>query len=139
MTVTATGTLSLADSASARSAIPLAMVSRSVIMCFLSEREIGRFRASALALEPQLSHVESESILRVSAGLEPLLQESFDSFLRRGSVDGGHAGVPARLHFDVRRQAGFVDEALGVGDRPPVERGDSRCEPVDEIVQLGVG
>jgi hypothetical protein len=65
-----------------------------------------------------------------------MLQEGFDSFLRRWSLDGGHAGVPACSYFDVGRQAGFVHEALGVGDRPLVERGDPGCECVDEIVQL---
>ena len=53
---------------------------------------------SALALEAELSQVESESILRVSRLLEPLLQERFDSFLGRWSLDGGHAGIPAGSH-----------------------------------------
>jgi len=88
--------------------------------------------------EAQLSYVESESIFRVSRLLETLLQEGFDSFLRRWSLDGGHAGVPARPDFDVGRQAGFVHEVLGVRDRPLVERRDAGCECVDEIVQLGI-
>ena len=82
--------------------------------------------------------MESESGFRVSGLLKPLLQEGFDAFLRRGSLDGGHAGVPARSDLDVGRQAGFVHEAFGVGDRPLVERGDAVCECVDEIVQLGI-
>src|SRR5947207_15590451 len=88
--------------------------------------------------EAQLSYVESESIFRVSRLLEPLLQEGVDSFLRRWSLDGGHAGVPACSDFDVGRQAGLVHEALGVRDRPLVERGDAGCECVDDIVQLGI-
>src|SRR3954454_13615869 len=128
MTVTATGTFSLADSASARSAMFFAMVSRSMVVCFLS----------ALAVEAQLSHGESESTFRVSGLLEPVLQEGFDSFLRRRSLDGDHAGVPACSDLDVGRQAGFVDEALGVGDRPLVERGDPGCQCVDEVVQLDI-
>src|SRR2546423_4034759 len=135
MTVTATGTFCFADSASTRSAMFFAMVSKSMVVCFLSE--VGwAVRISALSSE--LSHVESESIFRVSGLLEPLLQEGFDAFLRRGSLDGGHAGVPARSDFDVRRQAGFVHEVLGVGDRPLVERSDPRCECIDETVQLGI-
>ena len=74
--------------------------------------------------------MESEPILRVSRLLEPLLQEGLDSFLGRWSLDGGHAGIPAGSHFDVGRQAGFVHEALGVRDRPLVERGDPGCENV---------
>src|SRR3954470_23495404 len=137
MTVTATGTFSLADSASTRSAMFFAVVSRSMVVCSVSESEMGR-SDSALAIEAHLSHVESESVLRVSGLLEPVLQEGLDSFLRRRSPDGGHAGVPARSDFDVGRQARFVDQALGVGDRPPVERGDPGCECVDEIVQLAI-
>src|SRR5690348_43322 len=93
-------------------------------------------RSAALGVEAQLSHVESESIFGVSRLLEPLLQEGFDSFLRRWSLDGGHAGVPARSDFDVGRQAGFVYQALGVGDCPLVERGDPGCECLNEIVEL---
>src|SRR4051794_2233996 len=123
MTVTATGTFCVSDSASTRSAMFFAIVSRSM---------------SALALEAELSHGESESILRVARGLEPLFHKGCDSFLSRWSLDGRHAGVPAGSDFDVGRQAGFVDEALGVGDRPLVERGDPGCEGVDEGIQVGV-
>src|SRR3954465_15481407 len=137
MTVTATGTFSLADSASTRSAMFFAVVSRSMVVCSVSESEIGR-SDSALAIEADLSHVESEPMFRVSGLLEPLLQEGLDSFLGRRSLDGGHAGVPARSDFDVGRQAGFVHEALGVGDRPLVERGDPGCECVDELIELDI-
>src|SRR6476659_9876707 len=97
-----------------------------------------RWAVRISALSSELSDVESEPIFRVSGLLEPLLQERFDSLLRCWSLDGGHAGVPARSDFDVGRKAGFVHEALGVGDRPLVERGDPGCERVDEIVELGV-
>jgi len=95
-------------------------------------------RISALALDAELSHGESESIFRVSRLLEPSLQEGFDSFLGRWSLDGGHAGIPAGSNLDVGRQTGFVHEALGVGDRPLVERADPGCERLDEVVRLGV-
>src|SRR3954471_6355121 len=113
MTVTATGTFSLADSASTRSAMFFAVVSRSMVVCSVSESEMGR-SDSALAIEAHLSHVESESIFRVSGLLEPLLQEGLDSVLRRRSLDGGHARVPAGSDLDVGRQAGFVHKSLGV-------------------------
>src|SRR2546421_6801224 len=135
MTVTATGTFCFADSASTRSAIFFAMV-RSPWSYASFQRVRWAVRTSALGSE--LPYVESESIFRVSGLLEPLLQEGFDAFLRRRSLDGGHAGVPARSDFDVGRQAGVVDEVLGVGDRPLVERGDPGCECVDETVQLGI-
>ena len=47
-----------------------------------------------------------------------------------------HASHPAPS-LDIRRQAG-VDEALGVGDRPPVEPGDPGRERVYERVELGI-
>jgi hypothetical protein len=48
MTVTATGTFCSNDSSSTRAAISLAVVSKSMVVCFLSENEIGR-SISALA------------------------------------------------------------------------------------------
>src|SRR3954452_13857191 len=135
MTVTATGTFCFADSASTRSAMFFAMVSKSIVVCSFQE---VRWAVRISALSSELSHVESESIFRVSGLLEPLLQEGFDAFLRRWALDGRHAGVPARSDFDVARQAGCVHEALGVGDRSLVERGDPGRECVDEIVQLGI-
>src|SRR3954452_20671173 len=125
MTVTATGTSRLAASASARSAICFAIVSRSMVM-------------SALALAAQSAQRVAKSILHVSRLLQSLLHEGLDVLLRRWSLDGGHAGVPARSDLDVGRQAGFVHEALGVGDRPRVEGGDPGCQCVDEVVQVGV-
>ena len=48
-----------------------------------------------------------------------------DPLVGRRSRDGGHAGIPAAADLDVGRQAGFVHQAFGVGDRPLVERGDA--------------
>src|SRR3954467_13128754 len=137
MTVTATGRSWVRDSASTRSATSLAIVSRSMV-CVSFQKVRLAVRMSAPAIDAQLSHGESESTFRVTGLLEPVLQEGLDSFLRRRSLDGGHAGVPARSDLDVGRQAGFVDEALGVGDRPLVERGDPGGERVDELVELAI-
>ena len=109
-----------------------------MVVCFLSESEMG-IGMSALGVEAQLAQVEPESVLEIAGLLEPLFQEGCDVVLRGGSLDGGHAGVPAGSDFDVGRQAGGVDQALGVGDRPLVKRGDPGGERVDEIVELGVG
>src|SRR5256885_8639942 len=135
MTITATATFCFADSASTRSAMFFAMVSKSMVVCSFQK---VRWAVRISALSSELSHVESESIFRVSGLLEPLLQEGFDAFLRRGSLDGRHAGVPASSDFDVGREAGFVHETFGVYDRPLVEGGDPARECVDEIVQLGI-
>src|SRR4051812_2388941 len=103
MTVTATGTFSLSDSASTRSAMFFAVVSKSMVLCFLSESEMG-VRASAMAVEAQLSDGGSESLFQVSRLLESLLQQGLDVLLRGWPLDGGHAGVPARSDLDVGRQ-----------------------------------
>ena len=47
MTVTATGTFCFNDSASTRSAIFFAVMSKSMVLCFLSESEMGRSDFSA--------------------------------------------------------------------------------------------
>src|SRR6476646_1595702 len=137
MTVTATGTFCFADSASTRSAMFFAMVSKSMVVCFLSRS--GEMAVRSSALDSELADVESKAILGVSRLLKPLVQERLDAFLRRWSLDGRHAGVPARSDLDVGRQACIVDEALGVRDRPLVERRDSACKCVDETVELGIG
>src|SRR3954465_14349940 len=85
MTVTATGTCCSNDSVSTRSASCFAMVSRSMVI-------------SALAVEAELAHVESELIFRVTRLLQPLLEERLDSCLRRGALDGGmQASQPALI------------------------------------------
>src|SRR3954453_19669868 len=137
MTVTATGSSWVTDSASTRSAMSLAMVSRSMV-CASFQIVRSAVGSSALAVEAQLSHGESESIFRVSRRLEPVLQKGLDPFLRRRPLDGGHAGAPARSDLDVGRQAGLVHEALRIGERPLVERGDPGWQWVDELVQLGL-
>src|SRR6476619_4703499 len=97
MTVTATGTSCFSDSASTRSAMFFALVSKSMIVSPFKKWN----GCSVSALSSELPHVKAESSLRVSGLLEPLLQEGFDAFLRRWPLDGGHAGVPARSDLDV--------------------------------------
>ena len=119
MTVTATSTCCLRDPASTRSAMSLAVVSKSMVVCFLPESEARPFGFSARRRGPAVRGGIRVDFARLQL-LEPLLQEGFDSFLCRWSVDGVHARVPAGSDLDVRRQAGVVYEALGVGDRPLV-------------------
>ena len=89
-------------------------------MYILSEG--GRtFRLSRFTLEVQSPEVEPEAILQVSRFLEPLLQEIFDSFLRRWPPGGSQESIPASSDFDGGRQDGRVHEALGVGDGRFVE------------------
>src|ERR1051325_7257614 len=100
MTVTATGTCCSIDSASTRSAMLFAMVSKSMVVCFLPGSERW-FRISAFAVGTELSYVEAESLFGVSGRLQPLFEEGLDSFLRGLSLDGRHAGVPAGSDLDV--------------------------------------
>ena len=71
-------------------------------MYILSEG--GRtFRISRFTLEVQSPEVEPETILQASRFLEPLLQEIFDSFLRRWSPEGSQESIPASSDFDTVR------------------------------------
>src|SRR4029077_20153305 len=138
MTVTATGTFCFTDSASTRSAMSFAMVSKSMSCASFPKRGRWAVRLSAPAREAELSHGESESVFRIAGLLKSLLQKHFDSLLGHWPLDGGHAGIPARSDFDVGRQVGFVHEALGVGDRPLIERSDPGCKCVHETGEFGI-
>jgi hypothetical protein len=52
------------------------------------------------------------------------VHQRFDPILGGGSPERSDARIPSGTDLDIRRQAG-VDEALGVGDRPFVELGES--------------
>jgi hypothetical protein len=71
--------------------------------------------------------------------MKPQLAEGPKAGLRCRPGDRGHTGLPPRRHLDFRRQAGGVHQALGVRDRPLVERSDATRERFDEPVELGVG
>jgi hypothetical protein len=51
----------------------------------------------------------AEAILGVAGLVEALRHQALDPLLRGRSHDRGHARVPTRLHFNIRRQAGGVD------------------------------
>src|ERR1700730_16610173 len=86
----------------------------------------------------KLAHVESESRFCISRLMKSLLEQSFDLALRGRTTDRSHAGLPAGGALDVFRQAGGAHEALGVGNRPLVERSDALCQRVDETVEFAV-
>ena len=89
-------------------------------------------------LPPKLPQVESQPIFRISGLVKTLFQQRLYSFLRSGPHDRCKAGIPPGCDLDVGRQAGRVHETLGIGDRLLVERGDPRCECIDEIAELGI-
>src|SRR5438552_1592452 len=47
-------------------------------------------------------------------------------------------GIVVRVDFEVGRQTGHVGEALGLFDRPLVERCDAGSERLDERVEVGI-
>jgi len=114
------------DSAWTGSVTSVAMVSRSVVVCFRARKFDRPFGFQRSRFRGGLSQVVSESILGVSRFLQALLQEGFDSFLRRWSLDGGHAGrpSPALISTSGGRLASFT-RRLVLAIAPPVERGRS--------------
>src|ERR1700733_13983482 len=146
ITQTATGTLARADCASTRSATFFAKASRSMAgilsdaRCAQGKtREIGfAWLDVGLAGLAELPDIEAEAIFGVAGPVEAPLEQRLDPALRGGPTDRGHAGIPAGGDFHVWRQACLAHQALGVGDRPFVERRDALRQLVDEAVELGV-
>src|SRR6201996_3352076 len=108
MTVTATSTCCLRDPASTRSAMSLAVVSKSMVVCFLPESELGR-SVSVLAGEAQLSEVESESILHVSSCWSPCSRRALTLSCAAGRLtEFMHASQPALISTSGGRLASFT-------------------------------
>src|SRR5215467_4830433 len=87
---------------------------------------------------PDSTDVVAQAIFHVSRLVKALVQEAADSRLSGRSHDGGKAYVPLRCDLVVRRQTGDVGEALRLADRPLVERCDAVCQPIDELVEIGI-
>src|SRR5437588_7092018 len=83
--------------------------------------------------------IGSKLVLRVTWLMKSLCHQFFDLPLRGRAADRGHAGFPTGSDLYVRRQAACIDEALGIGDRPFVERRDANRQCVDEAVEFDVG
>jgi hypothetical protein len=79
-----------------------------------------RYRRSA----PNLSHKISQVIFCVTRFAKPSLQQPFDPLLCGGLCHRSNARVPPGFDFNVGRQAGNVDQALGMSECLFVERGD---------------
>src|SRR3984885_9147308 len=143
ITQTATGTLARADCASTRSATFFAKASKSMAG-ILSDAHYVRGKMASRALDvgsaglAELPDIEPQPIFRVAGPMEAPLEQRLDPALRGGPDERGHAGIPAGGDFHVWRQACLAHQALGVGDRPFVERRDALRQFVDEAVELGV-
>src|ERR1700741_2807156 len=81
----------------------------------------------------------SETILDIARLMKSPLEKLLDSLLRSRPNDRGNAYVPLGRDFVIGRQASDVDEALGLADRPFVERSDAGCQSLDKIVEFRVG
>jgi hypothetical protein len=86
-------------------------------------------------LPGDLPQVVSEPIFHIPRLVKAARHQRFDPILRGGSAKRSDARIPPGAEFDIRRQAG-VDEALCVGDRPFVERGDAGRQGFHECVDV---
>src|SRR3989442_14736747 len=85
-----------------------------------------------------LSYEISQAIFRIARFAEASLYQRFDSLLRGRSSHRSNASIPAGFDFDIRRQAGNVDQALGIGDCLFVEGGDPGGKRIDKPVEIGI-
>src|SRR5450755_4685974 len=76
----------------------------------------------------ELSDRESQSVLDVARLVEASTQKNLYALLRGWPRDRRHAGLPSGRDLDVGWQTRRVHQALRIGDRPLVERGDARRE-----------
>ena len=96
------------------------------------------WRVACAGLAHELAQIVSEPIFDVPRLVEAESHERFDSFWAARPIERSDARIPPGSELNVRWQAG-IDEALGVGDRPPVEPGDPGRERLNECVQFAVG
>src|SRR3989454_4477504 len=87
-------------------------------------------------LAPELADVISQAVFHITRLVKSLLHQLLDPLLRGRPHDRGKAHIPLWCDFEVRRQTGHVDEALGLADRPLVERCDAGCEGLDKPVEV---
>src|SRR5277367_6831480 len=143
MTETETGTLAFVASASTRMARSFASANKSINCLLPSIQSCGRVIWNLLTrtdwrLAPEFSYVESQAVFYIAWLVKTLVEELLESCLRGRPRDRVDACIPSRGHFDVRRQAGSVYEALGVADGPLFERADPRGERINKGVEVGV-
>src|SRR5262249_11926227 len=90
-------------------------------------------------LSADLADVMSQTVFYISRFVKASLHQFLDPLLRGRAHDRGKAHIPLGCNFEVRRQAGHVDEVFGLGDRPLVERCDPGCERVHKPVEVRIG
>src|SRR6266851_7447111 len=80
----------------------------------------------------------SKPIFDIAGTMEAALHQRLDSELAGGAAQRGEESVPFKLDFRVGRQACYVNQTLGVSDRPLVERCDPSCQCIDKRIEFGV-
>src|SRR5215471_6708059 len=87
---------------------------------------------------PKLSHVISQAIFCIAGFVKASLHQRLDPLLRGWSYYRSKARIPPGCNFDIRRQTGSVDKALGINDCPLVERGDPGRKRIDKPVKVSI-
>src|SRR2546421_10625135 len=100
----------------------------------------SRFRSyvSSRRLTPESTDVIAQAVLHITRLVKSQVHQLLDPLLCGRSHDRGNTHIPLRCDFKVRRQTGHVDEALGLADRPFVERCDAGCEGLDKTIKVGI-
>src|SRR5262249_48708078 len=93
-----------------------------------------RYRYSASGLSEEIS----QAIFCVAGFAKAPLDQRFNSVLRGRPRHRSNASVPSGFDFDLRRQAGNVDQTLGICDCLPIEGGDSSGKRIDKSVEVSI-
>src|SRR5438445_732429 len=89
-------------------------------------------------LTPELTDVKAQAVLHITGLVKSLVHQLLDPLLCGRPHDRGKTHIPLRCDFVVGRQAGHVGEALGLADRPLVERCDAGCEVLDKRIKVSI-
>src|SRR2546423_6258440 len=96
------------------------------------------FIVSSKRLTPELTDVIAQAVLHITRLVKSLIHQLLDSLLCGRPHDRGKTHIPLRRDFEVRWQTGHVGEALGLADRPLVERCDAGCERLDKRIKVSI-
>src|SRR5437762_6411635 len=100
--------------------------------------ESADFIVSSKQLTPELPDVIAQAVLHITRLVKSQVHQLLDPLLCGRPHDRGKTHIPLRRDFKVRRQTGHVDEALGLAERPLVERCDAGCDVLDKPVEFTI-
>src|SRR3954469_1641620 len=84
----------------------------------------SRFWSNRLLSAAELADVVAEPVLNIAGAVKAAGHQRLDFGLGRGTSKGCDEGVPFRSDVSVGGQARHINQALGLGDRLLVERGN---------------